>query len=482
MTAARAHDAPPILLVEADPSAARSFARAFSDQGIFLRLADDAVGVLATLAREPFALVVQDLGRLTAGHSANGRIELFRAIRRIRPQLPILLLASWSANDLAAQLLGEGAVDYLSMPCNEDRLASTALRLLLALDRSPLAAARADLAARVDLCGAAYGTPSFHQLVLSAVRAAPFHTPVLITGARGSGRSHLARIVQANSPRRGLPFLRIEGATLTVDQIAGWRRSERPVRGAPAVDRADPPRGGGTVLVENVHELTPAAQAALLDFLRGGDAARGERGIDPDVDVRLIATASENLQLAVRSATFSRALHRQLAEIELVVPPLSERPADTVALARSFLADLPARHGAAWSLDEGAERALAHARWPDGSRGLKQAVMRAGEISESPNLTAAAFGLMAPAKLTHDGENRLAPLRAPLRAEPAATHENRLAPYEEVEERRRLEEALARHGGIVSRAAESLGLSRQSFYRRLQRHGLSAPSTSSPNP
>jgi DNA-binding NtrC family response regulator len=306
----------------------------------------------------------------------------------------------------------------------------------------------------------------------SVQRAARSQGPVLIEGPPGVGKSLIARTIHARSRRAAGPLVVVPGAALAAERalldLVGDARTGIATTGLLAQ------AAGGTLVLEDIGALPPAAQIALARVLATGDyLCPGE--LEPRVaDVRVIAVSTAPLEERVAQARFRADLLERLSAIAIVVPPLCERAPDILPLAHAFLKvyggpDAP-------RIDQGAaDRLIAHA-WPGNARELELVIqgaliqtpagartLGAGAVEASISACTAEPGTPSPESAgtdagTGDGaaEDGSSELRARL-----------------VEaERRELVSAIERAHGNKSRAARLLKVSRKTLYARLHRHGL----------
>jgi DNA-binding NtrC family response regulator len=184
---------------------------------------DEALDIVR---REDVGVVIQDMNFSKDTTSGNEGVELFRAVRALDPDLPVILLTAWTSLESAVALIKEGAADYVAKPWDDQKLVLSVQNLLqlrqarfeaLRLENRD-ALAREELARRFDLCGLVYRSRAMHEVVSLAVHVAPSDAAVLIGGPNGSGKEKLAEIVQANSRRKGQPFVRVNAGGLP-DQL-----------------------------------------------------------------------------------------------------------------------------------------------------------------------------------------------------------------------------------------------------------------------
>jgi DNA-binding NtrC family response regulator len=289
---------------------------------------------------------------------------------------------------------------------------------------------------------------AFRDLTARATRAAPWPLPVLVTGESGSGKEGVARLLHAGSPRRGGPFVTVNCAAITETLLESELFGA--IRGAYTGldrDRAGLFRraDGGTLLLDEVGDMSPGMQAKLLRTLQdqrvrpvGGDS-------EAPVDVRVVAATHRDLRQCVIEGRFRQDLYYRLGVLALHVPALRERTEDIPLLVRHIGLDLAQRAGrrAAPSWSAEALARLAQHDWPGNIRELQAVVARTLVNCDADEVEVRHLDLP--------------PSRAPDTAGGGATGL----------EARMIEAALRRSGGVVSHAASCIGWSRQKLSRRM---------------
>jgi DNA-binding NtrC family response regulator len=452
---------PHILIVEDQPQVARALELALELEGHKSSWASGPDEALQFVEHEPeLRLVIQDMNFSPGQTSGAEGVELFRRLRRLRPNLPIILVTAWGSLETAVRLMQEGAGDYLEKPWSDERLASSVrsqLRLAtLRRERSRTGSGatwmRDELAERADLCGTVYASAAMHEAVALAVKVARADVPVVITGPNGAGKERVADIIQANSGRKGRPWIKVNAAALPAELIeaelfgaeAGAYTGASRVR-VGRFEAAD----GGTLLLDEIAELPPSGQTKLLRVLQTGELARLGSSATRRVDVRVIAATNANLQQALSEGRLREDLLYRLNVIEIHVPPLAERAPDVEPLARHFLTRYAIESGRPeLEIGEQAMRALEAHSWPGNVRELENRIRRACLVAPGIEIGPVdlGFGDGVASEVTE-----------------AAGRSG---------ERGHIEAALRSSGGVVSRAAANLGISRQALYRRMERLGI----------
>jgi DNA-binding NtrC family response regulator len=457
-----------VLVVDDQPAIQTALETLFAVHGIPTLCASGEAGALDLIAAEDVGVVVQDMNfRAHQTDGADGT-RLFRAIRALDPALPVVLMTAWTALEAAVALVKEGASDYVAKPWDDDKLVCTVKNLLRVRElgqenirlRAHAARSRRQLAASADLRGIVYESPAMHQVVQLAVSVAPSDAPVLITGPNGAGKEKLAEIVQANSRRKGDPFVVLNAGGIPADLLEAelFGAEAGAFTGATRLrvgrfEAAD----GGTLFLDELGNLPLAGQMKLLRVLQTGEYQRLGSSASRRCDVRIVSATNTDLPRAIADGRFREDLYFRLNVIELALPPLAERPEDVLPLAEHFLAG----HAGARSLGESARTALVQHDWPGNVRELQNRIHRATLVAPAPVITADDLGLGAPAA------RRPRTASAPPVDAPVPALDPDLA-----RDKATVEDALLRAGGIVSNAAADLGLSRQALYRRMERLGI----------
>ncbi|HEX6245366.1 MAG TPA: sigma-54 dependent transcriptional regulator [Polyangiales bacterium] len=464
-----------ILIVDDQPAMREALELLFEVHGLPAISAANAEQALALIKTEDVGLVIQDMNFQEGETSGAGGMALFRSIRALVPELPVLLMTAWTSLETAVELVKEGAADYMAKPWNDDKLLSSVRNLLrlseLAQENARLlshgARARRALEREYDLCGLVYTSSVMHELVSLAVKVAPSDVPVLITGPNGSGKELIAEIVRNNSRRRSKPFVKVNAGglpdTLLEAELFGAEAGaftgatkSRPGRFEAAQD--------GTLFLDELGNLSASGQMRLLRVLQSGEYERLGSNVTRTANVRVVSATNADLPRAIAAGAFREDLYYRLNVIELRLPSLAERSEDILPLAEHVLRQLGTDAGPC-ELAPDAREALLGYDWPGNVRELQNHLRRASLVCVARCIRASDLALPGATRAvarSPDGVASREPVE-PLVRNSAADEA----------ERAQVEEALTRAGGVVSKAATQLGLSRQSLYRRMERLGLS---------
>ncbi|MGN6381702.1 MAG: sigma-54-dependent transcriptional regulator [Dyella sp.] len=439
-----------VLIIDDNPSVGEALSLALSLHEIRPLVALTPDEGLATLAREQVDVVIQDMNFTADTTSGEEGVALFRAIREQHPDLPVILLTAWTHLETAVELVKAGAADYLAKPWDDAKLLATVENLLelsestreVARSRNERRRRRENLRSRYELDGLVFASDAMAQTLELACQIARSEVPVLITGPNGAGKERIAAIIHANSAVKRGPFVAVNCGALPGELI------EAELFGAEAgaytgANKAREGRfelaDGGTLFLDEIGNLPLPGQMKLLRVLETGQFERLGSGRTRHAKVRVLSATNADLKAMIKAGTFREDLYYRLNVIDVNLPPLAERADDILLLAEHFL------DGRA-ELGDAAREALQSYPWPGNVRELKNAIERAALLSGGRPITPELLNLPA-----------VAPSAVRNLDEPS---------------RESVEAALARADGVVSRAAQALGLSRQALYRRIERYGL----------
>jgi DNA-binding NtrC family response regulator len=348
----------------------------------------------------------------------------------------------------AVRLVRAGARDYLTKPVDVDRLVTELGAALGAVTPA------SDMGELPQL-----GASAAMRAVEATLRkASRVDVPVVLTGETGVGKEVAARFLHAASARGAHPFVAVNCAAipreLAESTLFGHERGAftgAVARATGVVERA----GAGTLLLDEVAELSPELQAKLLRLVQERSFLPVGATAERPFAARIVCATHADLAARVREGTFREDLFYRLNVLPLVIPPLRQRPEDLPDLAERLLAETLARFALGpRRLGEAALAALAAHDWPGNVRELRNRIERAAALSEAEELTTA--DLFPEGALEPPPGPRDASLEGAL--DEAA--------------RQAIEEALRRAGGSRSEAARLLGVSRTTLWKRMRELGL----------
>jgi two-component system response regulator HydG len=448
---------PVLLVIDDEPGMLSLVARFARSAGFEVRTHSSAREALANLEHLAVDVAIVDLRMPEIGG-----LDVLRALRAAHPECQVVLMTAHASVESAIEAVKLGALDYLAKPLDFDRLGQllAGVRENIAR-RAALLAAESETARSLELCGMIGRSAVMQELFGLVRRIAPHARTALVTGETGAGKEGIARAIHELGPRRQKKFLTINCSavveTLFESELFGHMRGA--FTGAtdnkPGMFEA---ADGGTLFLDEVGELPLTVQAKLLRVLELGEVQRVGSLQAKKVDVRIIAATNRDLRSEANAGRFRSDLYYRLNVVELKVPALRERPDDLPYLTAAFVREFSAKfRKPIEGITPAAERVLMGGSWLGNVRELRNVLERACMLAERPVLTERDLGAALPS-------------REPTVTDPSGPVEPRtLAADIEFVERDHILRVLREVRGNKRAAAERLGLSRRTLYRRLAR-------------
>jgi two-component system response regulator HydG len=423
---------------------------------------DEAIRRVGDPAVEPYDVVLSDL-RMPG---ADG-VAVLRAARARDDRTSVLLMTAYGSVETAVEAMKAGAYDFVEKPIDLEQLE---LRVARAMDHGRLLREVSHLRAERDARRASEEIVGRSETLRAAAdmarRVAPTRSTVLITGETGTGKELLAGLVHASSPRARGPFVKVNCAalpeTLLESELFGHERG--------AFTGADRRRAGrfeeatgGTLLLDEIGDVSPATQAKLLRVLQDQEFHRLGGTATLRTDARIVAATNSRLEDQVTEGRFREDLYFRLNVIRIHVPPLRERPDDLVDLAQHFLREFRESLGLPIEgFSEGALASLTGHDWPGNVRELRNTIERAMLLAEGPRVRRRDIVLSTPRhrRVDEDWRPELPPEGWSL---------------SDVE-RALVLESLRRTGFVQKDACRLLGVSRRKLNYMIRRMGITHPS------
>jgi two-component system, NtrC family, response regulator HydG len=407
-------------------------------------------------------VLVLDMNFVPGADDGAEGLKWLAEVLTLDPQAVVVLVTAHSGVELAVEAMKQGAADFVTKPWENERLLATLLAAVN-LRRSRIEAAELrhrnrGLAAATRVGSEMIGTSAGALRVFESIRrAAPTEANVLVLGENGTGKELVAREIHRLSRRAQEVFLRVDLGALSPQLFESELFGHR--RGA-FTDAKEDRTGlfraatGGTLFLDEIGNLPLHLQSKLLTALERHEVVPVGANKPEPIDVRLVCATNLAPQQLADPDRFREDLLYRINTVEILLPPLRERPEDIPLLLDHFIAlyaqkyNFPAKRLSAAALEE-----LTAHPWPGNVRALRHAVERAVIFSEGAMFESKDFSLTAP------------------RGEAAVILPADSSTLDTVE-RNAVARALQKHQGNVSRAADALGLTRASLYRRKEKYGL----------
>jgi two-component system, NtrC family, response regulator AtoC len=466
-----------VLIVDDERTLARAIRAFLSEGGYEAEVAADGEQALELLPSLRPDIVFADV-RLP-GISG---IDLLRRIREFDPAIPVIIMTAHGTIEGAVEAVKLGAFDYLKKPVDLEELKLLADRAReTALLKQELSYYRRRAATEVQVAGILGDSPAIRAVMdqVRQVAALDETPPILITGETGTGKGLVARTLHSSGPRASKPFIDVNctalPASLMEAELFGYERgafTDAKESKIGLVEAAE----GGFLFLDEVGDLEPSLQGKLLRAIEERTVRRVGGIRDRRIDVRILAATNRDLEHEVQRNRFRGDLYFRLAVILLRLPPLRERGEDAILLAEHFLKRFSAKYAKeVRRIDNAARELLLAYPWPGNVRELSHVIERAVLWSRETTLGVEHLSLTTPMRLDPDGERPPERLeQQPAKPFPAPGSPD--APVSGVDlsqwERSMIERAMQEAGGNQTKAAQRLGITRDTLRYRLKKFGL----------
>ncbi|MEM8772822.1 MAG: sigma-54 dependent transcriptional regulator [Pseudomonadota bacterium] len=450
-----------ILVVDDEEDIRELVSGILEDEGFSPRTAHDATSTMAAVKKRVPALVILDVW---LQNSTMDGIEILAELKRVHPELPVVIISGHGTIETAVAAIKKGAYDFVEKPFNADRLVLVVNR---ALEAMRLRRENSELRQRTPDWGLVGSSAAVSSLRAMIERVADARSRVLISGPPGSGKEIIARLIHSNSTRAGQPFVVASAASISPErmeeELFGIEGEDGSPRSVGLLERAH----GGTLMFDEIGDMPMETQGKILRVLIDQRFKRVGGAEAVSVDVRIISTTSRDLLASSEAGSFREDLFHRLNVVSISTPGLGERREDIPALAAYFVdriarsAGLPKR---SFSIE--AMAALQTYHWPGNVQQLRNVIERTLILMHrDPELEITCehlpaeimdAGLSIPA-----GEGLELVISLPLRE------------ARERFEREYLIAQINRFGGNISRTAAFIGMERSALHRKLKALGVS---------
>lgn len=376
-----------ILVIEDEAAIRRVLIKILSEENdtYSVEEAEDGLVGIEMIKKDDFDLVLCDIKM----PKMDG-VEVLEAVKKIKPEIPMVMISGHGDLDTAVNTMRLGAFDYISKPPDLNRLLNTVRN---ALDKKELVVENTRLKKKVsknyEMIGESKAISHIKDII---EKVAATDARVLITGPNGTGKELVAHWLHQKSERANGPMIEVNCAAIPSELIESELFGH--VKGAftsANKDRAGKfeAANGGTIFLDEIGDMSLSAQAKVLRALQEGRVQRVGSDKDIKVDVRVVAATNKNLKKEIEEGRFREDLYHRLAVILIKVPSLNDRREDIPILVDYFADKIASEHGTAKkSFSSKAIKLLQNYDWTGNIRELRNVVERLmilgeNEVSES---------------------------------------------------------------------------------------------------
>lgn len=411
---------------------------------------EDPNAILSLLDRAPIKVMLLDLNFAIGDSDGSEGLAWIKKIKEARPYVSIIILTAHGFLDVAVKSLKQGATDFLEKPFSNEKLVATVQAALnLANSQQDLADAISNRDLLINQANQSgnmvIGTSNSMKQVMHMVdKVAHTDASVLITGAHGTGKEVLARLIHQQSERAAQPFINTDLSAISSSLFESTLFGH--VKGAftdASEDKAGMMEAAnlGTLLLDEIGNLSLELQTKLLAALQNREVTRVGEHRPRAIDIRLISTSHKSIEILSDPSQFRQDLLFRINTVHIELPPLRNRKEDIKPLTEHFLAQFNRKYDRVLALDKKQIRQLEAYYWPGNVRELRNNIERMVIMGNND-------AFKGNEKVQEKTDNL----------------------YQV--EKRKIEEVLERHSGNISHAAAELGIGRNTLYRKMKKYDL----------
>jgi DNA-binding NtrC family response regulator len=404
--------------------------------------------IITALQNHQIDVILLDMNFRRGFEDGKEGLHWLSEIKEIDKYVPVILMTAYGEVELAVEALKNGATDFILKPWNNEKLyASVNLAVDISRKNKKLSQWE-NLQENAENYELQTQSPKMQEAINTIKKVAATDANLLLLGENGTGKFVMAEYIHQNSKRKNEPFVHIDLGSISENlfeaELFGYAKgafTDAKTDKAGKIENAD----GGTVFLDEIGNLTPQLQQKLLTLIQTKKLSRIGETKERFPDVRFIFATNADLKKMISENTFREDLYFRINTVEVELPPLRERKEDIASLAEFFIKKYEKKYGKSnlkiTNLEE-----VQNYHFPGNIRELEHSVEREIILSENENIKLS---------LSHSS------------SEEQITSLN----LEEMEEKM-IKNALKKHKGNITLAAEALGLTRASLYRRMEKFGI----------
>ncbi len=403
------------------------------------------------LTQQEFNLVLLDMNYRSSIQTGNEGFFWLREIKKLKPELNVIMITAYGSIDLAVRSLKEGATDFLLKPWYNDKLIEHIKDALADKNQKSKSKETSSSIIGNELIGS---SEEMQKIFLKIAKIAPTDANVLILGENGTGKDLIARAIHQQSLKTNKPYVKVDVGSLTESlfesELFGYKkgaftdaREDREGRFVAA--------NGGTLFLDEVGNISLHLQAKLLSVLQNRQVVPLGSHQPVPVDIRLVCATNTPLAELANENRFRKDFVYRIHTVEITVPPLRERREDIMTLATHFVKMYGDKYfKSRISFDKKTIEKLMEYHYPGNVRELQYSIERAVIMCEDETIKPEDIIFL------------------PLENAPVKREEANLS----LLEKNTIQRVIEKNNGNISKAAKELGITRTALYRRLNKHDL----------
>lgn len=446
---------PTILVVDDEKAVRESLKLILEYEKFRVLFAEDGSQCLQTLERDGADAVLLDIKM-----PGMDGMEVLQEIHKRYPPMQVIMISGHGTIETAVEATKKGAFDFLQKPLDRDRILITVRN---ALEHKKLSSEIQEIRQRIEGKERILGeSPNIKEILALVDRVAPTDSRVLITGENGTGKELVAKAIHRKSKRRDKPLVEVNCAAIPTELIESelFGHEKGAFTGATAqrigkFEQAD----GGTIFLDEVGDMSLAAQAKVLRVLEEGKIERVGGSKTIGVDVRVIAATNKNLTNEIGKGNFREDLYHRLNVIPIHIPPLRERREDIPILVNAFIEDVCERNGMAMkTIPDRVMQTLVSMEWTGNVRELRNMVERLVIVSPGNTIDGA---LLESVRLDRKTE-----------LDDIISGSKTFQEFKDRAEAAYIRHMLELHNWNISKTAEAMDIQRSHLYSKMRKYGL----------
>jgi two-component system response regulator HydG len=408
------------------------------------------------LSKNEYDVILLDMNFTSSINTGNEGLFWLKEIRKLKPEVSVIMITAYGDIDLAVRSLKEGAADFVVKPWHNEKLMLTIKEIL---KRKGTKAGQYTLVNKGTMVGTELlgESEAMQQIFYKIEKIAPTDANILILGENGTGKDLIAKAIHQQSLRANNPFIKVDVGALTEtlfeSELFGHKKGAFTDAREERIGRFEA-ANGGTLFLDEIGNIPLHLQAKLLSVLQNRQVIKLGSNEPTPIDIRLICATNVPLSELANETRFRKDLIYRINTVEITVPPLRKRDNDVILLARHFSKVYSKKYMKPnLELDTKAMEKLMSHHYPGNVRELQYIIERAvimadGDVLEAKDL-----------------------LFSPIESTTAAESDHAETKLSDVEKNTILR-VIEKHNGNITRAAKELGLTRTALYRRLSKYDI----------